>query len=905
MDELDITTTVFADKEFVPSFHKSKKDGLSSRQFKLVCFTACFLFSLGLISIEINRSFGPFQLPIYIYGSDLPVVTLSTGICDEEKIIQYSNWTRDINLLVSGTFVCTILTQMNRLVVSTFREENDIGTEASFYASICVSCIAGVSCMSTLWFDWGGVCRDAFGVANPTVQWIEWMTSVPIMVFITLSMDEKVTFTFIDKALIFSVFLCIFFGSLISTTNDVALASSFLVMSFTAFMSIFFMNWNSRKEFIECISGEAELYLLRSFKTEGFHQRKVLMKLRKLALTNCIANLFPFFPLIYLARVFNVIDDNMTKVAFMCVSAFTKSYFSSLCMDAHLEVSHSSVSLITAESMAHTSRREFLRFVFHELRGPLNSILLGAELLSAKIFSDPEELETVSAIKQSCEAMAVTFSDVTTLQRIEQGAIKVNSAPFSLLRLCESVSNNCRSQLEAYRVTLRIEVQDVLPDRLIGDEVRIKQIITNLVSNAICDSHRRGVVLLQILIGGSAEHEVSNDLSAKGSGKNASVDVVFCVIDRGKGISEKDQLKDIFSPFQSLKYDVSSERPAFSSSTRSESSFNSDMESVSFEGARPMRGGIGLGLAICRELVHLLGGQITFESAAGKGSRFRVIVPFKVDQRQTADGSFAAASLSRENPFSLFSAAPVVTQTDVADSNSSQHSYSSERNRSVPYDIYPVTAVSSNNGDITLHRTTNTGQELQPQTPSPTDTATSDTPIITLPSAVGTETVSNPNGEKTNKSNQQYAIKDFNVLIVDDAPSNRKFLAMLLKKKGVQTIYFAEDGVQALDMALSGSSDFDIIFMDNTMPNMSGKDATLELRRAGFSSIVIGVTGNSMEDELDDFLKAGADMVFTKPLVSSALDALLRYFVHHGVKLPPNHQIKLEGSNIVRIHCEQ
>ena len=109
------------------------------------------------------------------------------------------------------------------------------------------------------------------------------------------------------------------------------------------------------------------------------------MKLRKLALTNCIANLFPFFPLIYLARVFNLIDDNMTKVAFMCAGAFTKTYFSSLCMDAHLEVSHSSVSLITAESMAHTSRREFLRFVFHELRGPLNSILLGAELLSAKV----------------------------------------------------------------------------------------------------------------------------------------------------------------------------------------------------------------------------------------------------------------------------------------------------------------------------------------------------------------------------------------------------------------------------------------------------------------------------------------------------------------------------------------
>jgi hypothetical protein len=100
----------------------------------IVIYLYCFLY-------RINRSFGPFELPIYFYGSDLPVFTLATGVCEEEKNIKYSNWTRDINLLgmfssivsaihpsslylVSGTFICTILTQINRLAVSTFREEN-------------------------------------------------------------------------------------------------------------------------------------------------------------------------------------------------------------------------------------------------------------------------------------------------------------------------------------------------------------------------------------------------------------------------------------------------------------------------------------------------------------------------------------------------------------------------------------------------------------------------------------------------------------------------------------------------------------------------------------------------------------------------------------------------------------
>lgn len=124
--------------------------------------------------------------------------------------------------------------------------------------------------------------------------------------------------------------------------------------------------------------------------------------------------------------------------------------------------------------------------------------------------------------------------------------------------------------------------------------------------------------------------------------------------------------------------------------------------------------------------------------------------------------------------------------------------------------------------------------------------------------------------------------KEFNVLIVDDVSSNRKMLSLVLSKKGLECEQ-AGDGFAALEIVQAHPLDFfDFVFMDSRMPKMSGLVTTQKLRELGFRNILIGFTGNAMEEDVEEFLAAGVDIVLPKPLKMAHLDSLLQYCSVHG-----------------------
>ena len=135
---------------------------------------------------------------------------------------------------------------------------------------------------------------------------------------------------------------------------------------------------------------------------------------------------------------------------------------------------------------------------------------------------------------------------------------------------------------------------------------------------------------------------------------------------------------------------------------------------------------------------------------------------------------------------------------------------------------------------------------------------------------------------------------------------NRKMLVMLIKKKKL-VCQMAEDGQQAIDIIMQDMEAHKLIFMDNLMPNLDGVEATRILRKNGFRYFIVGLTGNVMDEDVDEYLRAGADLVLAKPLQMNKLEILLAHVASQGCesKQKQNKHLVEEGNRLVwRLHSK-
>ncbi|MGN0597338.1 MAG: ATP-binding protein [Ruminiclostridium sp.] len=501
---------------------------------------------------------------------------------------------------------------------------------------------------------------------------------------------------------------------------------------------------------------------------------------------------------------------------------------------------------------ANRSKSDFLANMSHEIRTPMNAVSGLGELILRENISDTVR-EYAYGIQTGSRSLLGIINDILDFSKIESGKLEINEAEYRIADVVNDVVNFASVMLDETDAEFVVQCSPDIPSVMIGDEQRIRQIITNLVTNALKFT-AKGMVRLKL------------------TSKKTEYGVNLCVsvTDTGIGIKDEDKEK-LFKVFSQVD-------------TRK----NRNKE------------GTGLGLEISKQLVRLMGGFIVLDSVYGEGSTFSFSIPQRVANEKpfitvrNREKIRLLVYLPREILRSTLEgqAAEMGIKIDFVSSRSAfvlrrnnpeyTHIITARREYDMDTDIFTALAgrvkvgiICSRNDDRPLPK--NIRRIFRPFYILPIINAFSDSSII------------GPYAKQSFVCT--FTAPEANVLIVDDNYVNLKVATELIKPYGMN-IQTASDGLGAINLVKMQS--FDIVFMDHMMPRMDGVEATHIIRETEGSRFkvmpVVALTANAVGNAREMFLNEGFDDFLAKPIDVKQLDMVLRKW------LPPTKII--ENKNI-------
>ncbi|MFD2162224.1 two-component regulator propeller domain-containing protein [Paradesertivirga mongoliensis] len=508
-----------------------------------------------------------------------------------------------------------------------------------------------------------------------------------------------------------------------------------------------------------------------------------------------------------------------------------------------------------AADKANEAKSLFLATMSHEIRTPMNGVIGMASLLQ-KTPLDAEQSEYVSIINTSGDALVGVINDILDFSKIESGNMELEEEDFELRECIENVMDVFANKAAQIGIDLVYELDSNIPPVLIGDSLRLRQILINLVSNAMKFT-KRG----QVLLTGSLQ-KIHND----------TLQIKFEVSDTGIGIPE-DKISRLFKAFSQVD----------SSTTRK-------------------YGGTGLGLAISERLVQLMNGNIGVRSKEGEGTTFFFDIAVKASsvprhqhQSLSKENTKKLVLIVDDNPIvsSVLKSQLEVWKLEVEVASSGREALAIlEKNASFDLIISDMQMPEMDGvqlAEAIRQRLPATPIMLLASIGSESILRSSDlfSSILTKPikqqqlwSLLQKEFMSIEEAEQEEKAvpallDQAFAVEyPLNILIAEDNLISQKLATIVLAKLGYKP-EIANNGKEAVDM--HHAKPYQVILMDMLMPEMDGLTATQTIRASLIKQPkIVAMTANAMPEDRIRCLEAGMDDYIAKPFNAGTLVSILQ-----------------------------
>lgn len=510
----------------------------------------------------------------------------------------------------------------------------------------------------------------------------------------------------------------------------------------------------------------------------------------------------------------------------------------------------------------------FLANMSHEIRTPMNAII-GFTDLALDRNKDLQLTNYLQKIRMASSNLLGIINDILDFSKIEAGKLEIEHIPFSLKEVLTNLSDIVSVNIEAKNLILNIVIDEDIPDELVGDPLRIGQVLLNLTNNAIKFT-TEGTVTVELELLSMNKRDMSINLTGR-------------IIDTGIGISEE-KLKTLFSSFTQ----------ADDSTTR-------------------RFGGTGLGLSISKQLVEMMGGEVSAESDPGKGSTFSFTLACNLqDRRQRANPHYTYHQLplnvlvvdDQKESRELIEKVLVSLGhhvTCVSNAEDTLVELKDKQDQGLPYDLLmadwlmpEVDGISccqmiKDDPSITNPRMILITGYDQEEAKEKVKNAGIDAYMLKplrvsdLSKVIEKIFIERRTNPPTTLPSSIFNFKDLKILLVEDVKMNQELATEILTKKAID-VSIANNGKEGVEAVQNHS--YDIVLMDMQMPVMDGCQATEEIRSFNRTIPIVAMTANAMTGDKHKCLAAGMNDYITKPINPEEMFRAIAKWVSHAKGYP-------------------